>query len=75
LRTCSLFGRVDLHLPGYFAFDPVRDLRQRLRSRFARVTAFLICGDIGHPAAEKKYRNGGREDEGREKPEAFGRPF
>jgi len=68
-RACQRLSH--LQFAGNLAFDPVRNLRQRFGGGLAGVASFLIGGDIGHPSPEKQDRNGGRENEGREKPDAF----
>ena len=68
-RACKRLS--DLQFTGNLAFDPVRHLRQRFGGGLAGVASFLIRGDIGHPSPEKQDRNGGRENERREKPDAF----
>ena len=68
-RACKRLSH--LQFTGNLAFDPVRHLRQRFSGGLAGVASFLIGGDIGHPSPEKQDRNGGRENERREKPDAF----
>ena len=68
-RACKRLGH--LQFTGNLAFDPVRHLGQRFCGGLAGVASFLIRGDIGHPSPEKQDRNGGRENERREKPDAF----